>query len=108
MVPMNEMVYTVDDDANVGEALSTLLCANGKHAQIFTSGAGTPQPRAQGYLRLPDLGFEDARTEWIGSLETDRRSDNDSGNFSHGARGNPVDGDCDERTNDGLSHKTRR
>jgi FixJ family two-component response regulator len=38
MVPANEMVYIVDDDASVGEALSTLLRANGKRAQNFTSG----------------------------------------------------------------------
>ena len=38
MVPTNEMVYIVDDDVNVGEALSTLLRANGKQVQIFTSG----------------------------------------------------------------------
>jgi FixJ family two-component response regulator len=40
MLPTNEMVYIVDDDANVGEALSTLLRANGKRVQIFTSGQG--------------------------------------------------------------------
>ena len=40
MVPTNEMVYIVDDDVNVGEALSTLLRANGKQVQIFTSGEG--------------------------------------------------------------------
>jgi FixJ family two-component response regulator len=34
----NEMVYVVDDDARVGEALSTLLRANGKNVRIFTSG----------------------------------------------------------------------
>ena len=34
----NEMVYIVDDDARVGEALSTLLRANGKNVRIFTSG----------------------------------------------------------------------
>ena len=34
----NEMVYIVDDDARVGEALSTLLRATGKNVQIFTSG----------------------------------------------------------------------
>ena len=34
----NELVYIVDDDVNVGEALSTLLRANGKHVRIFTSG----------------------------------------------------------------------
>ncbi|HTF63769.1 MAG TPA: response regulator [Edaphobacter sp.] len=38
MVPTDEKVYIVDDDANVGEALATLLRANGKRVQIFTSG----------------------------------------------------------------------
>jgi len=38
MEPTNELVYIVDDEANVGEALSTLLRANGKRVQIFTSG----------------------------------------------------------------------
>jgi len=34
----NELVYIVDDEPSVGEALSTLLRANGKRVQIFTSG----------------------------------------------------------------------
>jgi FixJ family two-component response regulator len=38
MEPTNELVYIVDDEANVGEALSTLLRANGKRVRIFTSG----------------------------------------------------------------------
>jgi FixJ family two-component response regulator len=38
MEPTNELVYIVDDEANVGEALSTLLRANGKRVQLFTSG----------------------------------------------------------------------
>src|ERR1700692_428138 len=38
MEPTSELVYIVDDEANVGEALSTLLRANGKRVQIFTSG----------------------------------------------------------------------
>jgi FixJ family two-component response regulator len=38
MEPANELVYIVDDEANVGEALSTLLRANGKRVQLFTSG----------------------------------------------------------------------
>src|SRR6266852_2910149 len=38
MEQTNELVYIVDDEANVGEALSTLLRANGKRVQIFTSG----------------------------------------------------------------------
>src|SRR3984885_11227515 len=34
----NELVYIVDDETSVGEALSTLLRANGKRVQLFTSG----------------------------------------------------------------------
>jgi FixJ family two-component response regulator len=34
----NEMVYIVDDDLSVGEALSTLLRADGRNVRIFTSG----------------------------------------------------------------------
>jgi FixJ family two-component response regulator len=38
ILPSNEMVYIVDDDASVGDALSSLLRANGKQVQMFTSG----------------------------------------------------------------------
>jgi FixJ family two-component response regulator len=38
IVPSNEMVYIVDDDARVVGALSSLLRSNGKQVQIFTSG----------------------------------------------------------------------
>ena len=38
IVPSNEIVYIVDDDASVGDALSSLLRANGKQVQMFTSG----------------------------------------------------------------------
>jgi FixJ family two-component response regulator len=34
----NEIVYIVDDESSVGEALSTLLRANGKSVRTFTSG----------------------------------------------------------------------
>jgi FixJ family two-component response regulator len=34
----NELVYIVDDDASVREALSSLLRANGKQVQMFISG----------------------------------------------------------------------
>jgi FixJ family two-component response regulator len=34
----NELVYIVDDEPNVGDALSTLLRANGKQVRTFTSG----------------------------------------------------------------------
>jgi FixJ family two-component response regulator len=37
-VPSNELVYIVDDDARVREALSSLLRANGKQVQVFMSG----------------------------------------------------------------------
>jgi FixJ family two-component response regulator len=38
IVPSNEMVYIVDDDESVVDALSSLLRANGKQVQMFTSG----------------------------------------------------------------------
>lgn len=38
IVPSSEVVYIVDDDASVREALSSLLRANGKHVQMFISG----------------------------------------------------------------------
>src|SRR3984893_7384568 len=38
MVPSSEIVYIVDDDASVVDALSSLLRANGKQVRIFTSG----------------------------------------------------------------------
>jgi FixJ family two-component response regulator len=38
IVPLNEIVYIVDDDASVVDALSSVLRANGKQVQIFTSG----------------------------------------------------------------------
>ena len=38
MKPTNEMVYIVDDDPSVGEALSSLLRANGKEVRKFISG----------------------------------------------------------------------
>jgi FixJ family two-component response regulator len=37
-MPSNEMVYIVDDDASVVDALSSLLRANGKQVQMFSSG----------------------------------------------------------------------
>ena len=37
-MPSNEMVYIVDDDSGVREALSSLLRANGKQVHMFTSG----------------------------------------------------------------------
>ena len=37
-MPSGEMVYIVDDDAIVRESLSSLLRANGKQVQMFTSG----------------------------------------------------------------------
>ncbi len=37
-MPSSEMIYIVDDDASVVDALSSLLRANGKRVQMFTSG----------------------------------------------------------------------
>jgi FixJ family two-component response regulator len=39
MEPEHELVYIVDDDPIVRDALSSLLRANGKHVRLFTSGA---------------------------------------------------------------------
>src|SRR6266404_7286363 len=38
MEPTNELVYIVEDEANVGEGLSTRVQTNGKLVQLFTSG----------------------------------------------------------------------
>jgi FixJ family two-component response regulator len=38
MVPSSEVVYIIDDDASVREALSSLLRANSKQVELFTSG----------------------------------------------------------------------
>src|ERR1700689_2716957 len=38
MESANALVYIVDDEASVGDSLSTLLRAHGKRVQIFTSG----------------------------------------------------------------------
>ena len=58
-----EIVYIVDDEANVGEALSTLLRSNGKHVRIFTSGQAFLDFRRQDScaclildLKMPGLG----------------------------------------------------
>jgi FixJ family two-component response regulator len=40
MAPSSKMVYIVDDDADVLDALSSLLRAHGKQVQMFTSGKG--------------------------------------------------------------------
>jgi FixJ family two-component response regulator len=40
MEAASECVYVVDDEVNVGEALSALLRANGKQVRTFTSGQG--------------------------------------------------------------------
>ena len=37
-VSAQEMIYIVDDDVSVGDSLSSLLRANGRHVQVFTSG----------------------------------------------------------------------
>src|ERR1700749_1823906 len=37
-MPSDELVYVVDDDGSIGEALWSLLRANGKQVRMFTSG----------------------------------------------------------------------
>jgi len=63
MEPTNELVYVVDDETNVGEALSSLLGANGKHVQVFTSGQDFLQFARRDFcaclildLKMPGLG----------------------------------------------------
>lgn len=58
-----EVIYVVDDDARVREALSALLRANGKSVRAFDSGAAfLDGPRAEGAaclildMRMPGLG----------------------------------------------------
>jgi FixJ family two-component response regulator len=59
----HEFVYIVDDEASVGEALSTLLRANGKRVRSFTSGQVFLDFRRQDScaclildLKMPGLG----------------------------------------------------
>jgi len=59
----NEMVYVVDDDPRVGEALSSLLRANGKIVRMFTSGQDFLDVRREDScaclvldLKMPGLG----------------------------------------------------
>src|SRR6516164_2013493 len=58
-----EMVYVVDDDPRVGEALSSLLRANGKVVRMFTSGQDFLDVRREDScaclvldLKMPGLG----------------------------------------------------
>src|SRR5580658_8028153 len=65
----NELVYVVDDEASVREALSTLLRANGKQVQLFTSG--------QGFLDFPRRDscaclLLDLKMPGLGGLEVQR------------------------------------
>jgi FixJ family two-component response regulator len=62
IVPSKEVVYIVDDDASVVDALSSLLRANGKEVQIFTSGQDFLDYERQDFcaclildLRMPGL-----------------------------------------------------
>lgn len=58
-----EMVYVVDDDPGVGEALSSLLRANGRTVRTFTSGQAFLDFRREDFcaclildLKMPGLG----------------------------------------------------
>lgn len=59
----DEMVYVVDDDPGVGEALSSLLRANGRAVRTFTSGQEFLEFRREDFcaclildLKMPGLG----------------------------------------------------
>jgi FixJ family two-component response regulator len=59
----DEMVYVVDDDPGVGEALSSLLRANGRAVRTFTSGQAFLDFRRKDFgaclildLKMPGLG----------------------------------------------------
>lgn len=63
MEPAKELVYVVDDEISVGEALSNFLRSKGKHVQIFTSGRGFLDFSRQDScaclildLKMPELG----------------------------------------------------
>ena len=63
MESATEMVYVVDDDPRVGEALSSLLRANGKVVRMFTSGQDFLDVRREDScaclvldLKMPGLG----------------------------------------------------
>lgn len=61
MESANELVYVVDDDIRVREALSTLLRANGRDVQAFSSGEAfldTPRRNAVACLLL-DMSMPD-------------------------------------------------
>jgi FixJ family two-component response regulator len=69
MEPANELVYIVDDETSVGEALSALLRANGKRVKIFT--------RGQDFLDFPRRDFcacliLDLKMPGLGGLEVQR------------------------------------
>ncbi|MFM0205016.1 response regulator [Paraburkholderia fungorum] len=62
MESANELVYVVDDDSRVREALSSLLHANGRNVQTFRSGGeflGAPRRNVVSCLildlRMPDM-----------------------------------------------------
>ena len=63
METTDEMVYVVDDDPGVGEALSSLLRANGRAVRTFTSGQAFLDFRRTDFsaclildLKMPGLG----------------------------------------------------
>ena len=58
-----EVVYVIDDDPHVGEALSSLIRANGKRVQTFTSGQAFLEFRPEDCcacvvldLKMPGMG----------------------------------------------------
>jgi FixJ family two-component response regulator len=70
MTPVREMVFIVDDDASVRDALGNLMRSVGLHAQLFASAQEflkTPQPDSPACLildvRMPGLGGLDCQRQ---------------------------------------------
>ena len=106
MEPTNELVYIVDDEANVGEALSTLLRANGKRVQVFTSGQDFLD-----YARRDSCAclILDLKMPGLSGLEVQRlisANTVDSCDLSYRARRHPINCESDEGGSGRFSHQT--
>ena len=110
MEPTNELVYIVDDEANVGEALSTLLRASGKRVKLFTSGQDfldiARRDSCDSPMHLPDSRSQDAWIGRPGGAEADFGKDFDSCDLSHWARRHPINRESDEGRSCRFSHQT--
>jgi hypothetical protein len=102
----NEFVYIVNDEANVGAALSTLLRANGKRVRIFTSGQDFLDSLRQNSLRLPNSRSQDAWIRRPGGAENDVDERFESRNLSHRPGRHPINSESDERGSSQFTEET--